>query len=94
MTTAPTTTKKAYHISCVKADGDAIQDMKEKATEITRETFMRHVSPASRKTLEEELGYTNDFKIANDWGVSYHRSVYLGHPCVYLRWSGIEYVFT
>lgn len=29
----------------------------------------------------------------HDWHVSYHRSMFRGKPCIYVRHSAIEYIF-
>jgi hypothetical protein len=65
--------------------------------EITRRTFRRHVNHESLEDLEASLGYeshpSRGLTMAGDWYVTYHKSTYKGRPCVYLRYSGIEYLF-
>ena len=84
---------KTFITSCVNAEGQDIHDMIDVNTEITRRTFVKHTDRQSRLTLEQDLGYSPDFRISKDWHVSYHKSTYQGRPCVYLRWSAIEHIF-
>lgn len=43
----------------------------------------------------EAKGYSeDDFPLKGDDHVTYHRSTYDGQPCLYVRWSGIEYIWT
>jgi len=55
------------------------------------------VDRESLAVVEEVLGYedhhSKGLTMSQDWHVSYHRSVYRGHPCVYFDHSSIEYIF-
>jgi hypothetical protein len=71
--------------------------MVDKARDISRRTFLVHVNRDDLAKLADEMGYARHPKqgltLAADWAVSYHKSRYRGLPCVYLRWSAIEYIF-
>lgn len=49
------------------------------------------------REIECQLGYAlhsrRGLTMARDYHVSYHKSRFRGQPCVYFRWSAIEYVF-
>ena len=78
-----------YEICCVSANGDDIQEMVDRAREITWHTFTRYV-PAS--TIVEMFGNCPHPK--DDWSVSFYRSKYQGRKCYFIDHSCIEYVFT
>lgn len=65
--------------------------------EISRRTFRRHVDHESLEELEVSLGYeshpSRGLTMAGDCHVTYYKSTYKGRPCVYLRYSSIEYLF-
>lgn len=91
-------TPKRYISSCVDCgDGDAITEMTDNATKITRGTFIKNVAWPDLLSLEEDLGYADHPKrgltMAGDYHVRYHKSKYLGYPCVYIVQSAIEYIF-
>lgn len=83
--------------TCVDLEDDLLNRMTRNAKDITRKTFTRHVSPDNRREIETMLGYEIDQRrgltMANDFHVSYHRSHYGKHPCVYFRWSTYGYIF-
>jgi len=89
---------KRYICNCVSSgDGRAIREMVDRARDITRRTFLRHVSRDDLDECERALSYAvgreRGLRMANDWHVSYHRSTFRGRPCVYFRYSAIEYIF-
>ena len=90
--------KMRFRTSCVNSTGQAIRDMVDRATDITRKTFLRHVDRAERLCIERDLGYSQfrdgGLQMANDFHVSYHKSIYLGRKCYYFCHSAIEYIFT
>ena len=87
--------------SCVTCPGEdagvAIRDMVDAASDIERDTFLRYVSRDELVTTERSLGYahrpSHGLMMSRDWHVSYHRSTFRGRPCVYFRWSAIEFIF-
>jgi hypothetical protein len=64
---------------------------------ITRRTFLKYVDREILTELEYMLGYAQHPKqgltMAADWHVGYYKSYYWGRPCVFFRWSAMEYVF-
>lgn len=84
---------KSYETSCVEAIGRDVQSMVDKAKEITRRTFLKHVSKGDLYNLEHKLGYNQAFKMANEIYVSYFKSKYKGQECVYFVQSAIEHIF-
>ncbi|MND11598.1 hypothetical protein D3C87_351320 [compost metagenome] len=92
--------------SCVEADGDDINEMKEMAKDISSHSFIYNL--AKKEGIDEELtdmlGYkewaNNDGGkksakklFVDDWGLSCHSSMYQGIPCFYVVHSAIEYVY-
>lgn len=74
-------------------------DMISHAQDISRKTFLKHVSRSDRQELEKTLGYaphdeTAVLTIARDFLVSYHKSKLHGQTVYYFRHSAIEFVFT
>lgn len=72
-------------------------DMVDQARDITRATFLRHVSLEELREIELQLGYaahpSQGLTMAGDWHVSYHRSKLHGKTVYYFQQSRIEYVF-
>jgi hypothetical protein len=66
--------------------------------EITRRTFLGHVNLSDLAALADQLGYSrrsrDGLTMANDWAISYHKSLLHREVVYYFRWSAIEYVFT
>ena len=67
----------------------------DKAQEIKHDTFKKRIGIKNFNKLQAQLGYDRlDFKLKDDWAVSFHRSKLPNkRPVYYLRWSAIEYVF-
>lgn len=84
---------KPFHFEtrCVEAIGEDITAMVDRARQISRQTFRRHVDLTR---FAKGLGYDRHFPITRDYHVRYFRSVYQGRRCYYLVWSAIEHVFT
>lgn len=94
---------KLYHFEtcCVYSTAELINDMVDRAIDITWKTFCKHVGVDSVRDLFPDYSYTCGerkttcgFHIKDDWAVSFHRSKYNGKKCYYLVHSGIEYIFT
>jgi len=93
-----------FYCSCVNwpaedvhAEGGLI-DMIDNAKDITRDTFVRHISNFSLHELERSLGYApsdphSTLTMANDYHVSYHKSKLHGKTVYFFKHSAIEYVF-
>ena len=61
---------------------------------ITLNKFVKLVNKTDFKNLVAALGYSKDFKINEDWHVTYHCGKFKnGEQFAYLQHSGIEYVF-
>lgn len=94
---AQTAIRLRFRTSCVDSDGPSITAMVDNARDITRKTFLAHVDRDDRLDLERTMGYSQfrdgGLMMANDWHVTYHKSVYRGRRCYYFRQSAIEYVF-
>lgn len=95
--------KFLYATNCVDSrDGPAINAMTDRAREITYATVLRHVGRAQLAEVFPNYdwgpGTPDRFKggpkLSTDWAVSFHRSRWRGVPCVYVRWSAIEFIFT
>lgn len=82
-----------FETDCVSSDGESIRAMVDapEQRQITIGTFARHVDIREAGRM---LGYDRNLPLRRDWHVSYHRSIYRGRRCYYLRWSGIEHIFT
>lgn len=96
----PPLARKVYLTNCTSISPrqvDALHQMIDDAIEITRTVFVRHCNRESRRQLEQDLGYalhpSQGLCMASDSLVSYHKSRFRGLPCVYLRYSAIEYIF-
>ena len=94
-----------YTTNCVSSTASAINAMVDQATEITWETFRKHVPveevrntfPAYSYRGEEfdEFGkLTIGFHIKDDYMVGFWKSRYKGVCCYYITHSAIEYIFT
>lgn len=83
-----------YVYNCVNPDDlEELNYIIDNGEEITREEFLEIVNRKSLKSIETSLGYDSNFKMENDWHVSYWKSVYNGNPIYYFCHSCIEYVF-
>ena len=85
-----------YVTCCVDLkDVDALNDMTENATETNYTTMLRNCDGLLDWAVDH--GYARHYKqgltLKQDWHVSYHRSKFRGHPCFYLVWSHIEFIW-
>jgi len=80
--------------TCVESTSDDVDAMIEQAQDVPMRTFRRKIGSEQYRELEATLGYDRDLRLANDWAVSTHQSIYRGVPAYYLVWSGIEHIFT
>lgn len=85
-------------VATPREDVETLTDMIEVAEDITREEFLRHVSAEDMRNLEASLGYEQEeadgLTMANDWHVTYAKSLWKGKTCYFFRHSAIEYYFT
>jgi hypothetical protein len=74
-----------------------LQRMIDKALEVTRATFLKHVDRESLRELEDSMGYVRKaFKgltMANDYHVNYYKSILEGQVVYFLTHSAVEYAF-
>ncbi len=82
--------KKQYLTNCVNSTAQKINDMVDRAREITFETFARN---CEWRSWAESIGYGPWLYLKNDYHVSFYRSVYEGKKCYYICHSCIEYIF-
>lgn len=85
---------KYFRFTCVEADGDSINAMKESATPITYRTFRKHCTGVDEWALDR--GYelrSPGLTLKKDWHVGYFKSHYEGRPVYYIAWSGIEHIW-
>jgi len=78
---------------CRSSDNESISSLKGSEEEISLGQFRRRIGMPQWKQLQAELGYDRDFPISGDWHIGYYRGIYQGQPAVFLRWSGIEFIF-
>lgn len=88
-----------YETCCVNSTGPLIRAMVEAAREISYATARKAIGGAVLDDWAKGMSYDTGrerggLRLKNDWHVSYHRSEYDGRPCVYVRHSAIEYIFT
>ena len=87
-----------YETSCVHcADRvDALNKMTEDAKDVTYRTMCKHCKGLLEWAINSGYNRRKDqgITLRNDWHVSYHKSNFDGLPCYYLRWSGIEFIWT
>jgi hypothetical protein len=83
-----------YQYNCVNPlDTEELFHIIDNNIDITYNTFLKHVNKEDFAALCEELGYSKDFHIKNDWHVSYHRAKYEGETIYFMCHSAIEYIF-
>ncbi len=95
-----------FETDCIHSKGKWINDMIDRAREITWCTFIRHVPVDEVRRLFPTYSYhgelynpetgelTCPFHIKDDFAVSFWKSRYRGRLCYYVSHSGIEYIFT
>jgi hypothetical protein len=79
--------------NCIGSDSVSIRDMIETEKDISLATFRRRIGPEQWKEIQANLGYDRHFPISKDWHIGYYESVYQGAPAVFLRHSGVEWIF-
>jgi len=96
--------KLVFLTDCVGSTESRITEMVDLETEISAHSFIYNV--AKERSIDddvlERLGYATWGKncgrspkrlFVDDFGISCHRSWYLGYPAYYVRWSAIEHVY-
>jgi len=82
-----------YITSCVHASAHKIDAMKDKAIEITYNTFRRRVGSVIVAEIEQSFGYDKHLRLKDDWAIRFYRSKWNGKPCYVMRHSAIEYIY-
>lgn len=82
---------------CHGPGGEAIHEMVAQASDLSYRDLVKLVGKGQLAQVFPNYDWRTkprDLTLAKDWAVSYHRSVWRGIPCVYVRHSGIEHIFT
>lgn len=87
--------KKKYQFDCVSPLSKRLLEfILDNSREVKIETFKRNVCQEDLKELKEQLGYNKDFRLENDWHISYFSSKTPKGKKVYcLCHSSIEHIF-
>lgn len=94
-----------YRTNCVNSTAALICPMVDAARSVTWETFKAHVPVREVQSVFPHYSYRGEHRnaegeqvaplhIKNDYAVSFHRSMFDGERCYYIRHSAIEYIFT
>lgn len=83
-----------YVHSCPDSTYEDIQALMETERDISVETFRKAIGPSQWASIQSQLGYDRSFSIRKDWHVRFYKGVYRGIPCVFVRHSRIEHIFT
>lgn len=84
--------------TCVACgDGQAINDMMDKARPITYRTFCRLMGPRAMEQIRRHFKYDRTKRegltLKNDWHVGYYAAAWEGQPVLVLQHSRIEHIF-
>ena len=81
---------------CIGSTSEDIRDLIDNGGDepISMRTFAIAVGRNGWRQLSEMLGYDRFFPLSRDWHVGYYRGTFRQVPAVYMRHSGIEYIFT
>jgi hypothetical protein len=85
-------------VDCPPAEVPDLCEMIERERQVTYRTLMRRVGRDVLASVPQFDGYDwrkrpRDLTMSRDWHVSYHRSVFRGRRCYFVRWSAIEFIF-
>lgn len=94
----------AFVTSCVNSTAERINEMVDMCETLSDHQFIFHTAKdlGIDESILDMLGYTawgNEINrsahalFSKDYGISCHKSWYLGIPCYYVRHSAIEYVY-
>jgi hypothetical protein len=81
---------------CLNSTADAIIEMTDQAVQVSYRTALKRIGKAAlaREFPTYDWGRRpHDLTMKRDWHVGYYRSVYLGQPVYYVKWSAIEFIF-
>ncbi|MCC6752029.1 MAG: hypothetical protein IT371_30535 [Deltaproteobacteria bacterium] len=80
--------------TCIDSTYEDMQALQSTERGISQRVFAKKIGRLQWGALQAALGYDRHFPIAKDWHVGYYRGVYREVPCVFLRHSKIEHIFT
>jgi len=85
--------KFVYETSCVNANGDDINEMRDhdECREVSYRTMRRRC--AGLREWAKSMGYDRWLPLSKDPYVAYYRSFYKGRRCYYLVYSAIEFIW-
>ena len=86
-----------YQTCCVNSTAELIGAMTERARPVTLATLRKHC--AGLVIWERSMSYDTGnerggLRLANDYAVSFFKSIYDGVPCYFIEHSRIEYIWT
>lgn len=84
---------KAYtlHMTCVQSTAYLINEMVDKARQVTYRTIAKHCDLSYFADMYEGCP---GLSLATDYAVSFYKSTFRGMPCYYIEHSCIEHVYT
>jgi hypothetical protein len=87
--------KFVYYMSCIDANGEAIQQMQDEATDVSLFTIRKHCEGVRdwERSMQYESDKRNGLTLREDWHVGYGKSRYRGVPCYFIQHSRIEYIW-
>ena len=85
-----------YLHCCVDSDAESIQNMLDSHEEATVSELRENIAGLDDWAVAHgyELDPDDGLTLDDDWHVSAGVAVYRGEPCWFLRWSGIEFIWT
>jgi hypothetical protein len=85
-----------YETCCVNSTYEHIHAMVEREKDVSYKTIRKHCSEL--REWAEGMGYewigNKGLKLKDDYAVSFHKSVYRGRRCYFIRHSAIEHIWT
>ena len=85
-----------WKTDCTKTnDVKALEEMIDKARQITYRTFIKHVDRKDLVRLFPQYDWISgrDLTLKRDYHVGYFKSKFKNIPCVFMNHSSIEYIF-
>lgn len=63
------------------------------AKDVTYQTVQRHCQGLAEWASSKGYGEPRSLTLKKDWAVGFYKSVFMGLPCYYVRWSAIEFIW-
>lgn len=86
--------KFTFETRCVESTYEDMRALLASEQSISLATFRLAIGLPQWRILTRALGYDRGFPIRRDWHVGYYQGQYRGAPAYFLRWSGIEHIYT